>query len=225
MRNGHYEMVKAPSQFPGKLYRGKYCYEHVLVWWLNTGTLPKKSEVIHHVDHNKLNNTFKNLHLTSRSEHVKEHSEDRPKSILVIACSNCRKVFMRSKRNCKNGLHFCSSKCIGSFGFNRKHKKTAAVSITDVSDTCAVQVKQKHKLDKRTRVKYLEWFPAIEIKHCACGKEIPNRQKYCSKACLRTGTNKYSLKDLQSKLSNVKLASKYGVSETAIRKARQKLQE
>ena len=28
MKSGNYILIKAPDNYPGKKYRGKYCYEH-----------------------------------------------------------------------------------------------------------------------------------------------------------------------------------------------------
>jgi len=42
MKNGPYEMVIAPEEYPGRRYRNRYVYEHQLVWWKNTGKLVPK---------------------------------------------------------------------------------------------------------------------------------------------------------------------------------------
>ena len=40
MKNGDYNLAIAPPDFPGKKYRGKYCSEHVLNYWLANGIVP-----------------------------------------------------------------------------------------------------------------------------------------------------------------------------------------
>lgn len=50
-----------------------YVYEHTLVYEKNTGYLPKKGEVIHHIDIDKLNNDFSNLYLCGNKEHLEIH--------------------------------------------------------------------------------------------------------------------------------------------------------
>ena len=76
MKNGEYELVIAPNDYPGKKYRGKYCYEHTLVWWQNTGTLPKENETLHHKNKDKRDNRFENLRLFLREDHDKYHGAE-----------------------------------------------------------------------------------------------------------------------------------------------------
>ncbi len=217
-------MVKAPSHFPGKLYRGKYCYEHVLVWWIHNKTIPNSDEIIHHLDRNKLNNTIKNLSLQSRSEHAKHHGQEQKSTKFILACTTCKRLFIRSKREVKEGLKFCSRKCIGKFSFSSKRKRSVtATSVIEISKEPLPKVKQFHKIDASTAKLYSKWFPSNDVKVCQCGNTIPNRLTYCSTGCYRKYTNKYSKRDLLSQKSNSELSKKYGVSETAIRKARSKL--
>lgn len=50
-----------------------YVFEHTLVYEKNTGYLPKKGEVIHHIDIDKFNNEFSNLYLCGHKEHLEIH--------------------------------------------------------------------------------------------------------------------------------------------------------
>lgn len=50
-----------------------YVFEHTLVYEKNTGYLPKKGEVIHHIDIDKFNNEFSNLYLCNHKEHLEIH--------------------------------------------------------------------------------------------------------------------------------------------------------
>lgn len=50
-----------------------YVYEHTLVYEQNTGKLPQKGEVLHHIDLDKLNNDFSNLFLCDHKEHIACH--------------------------------------------------------------------------------------------------------------------------------------------------------
>lgn len=52
---------------------GGYVYEHTLVYEKNTGKLPSKDEVLHHIDLDKHNNNFNNLFLCNHKEHIKIH--------------------------------------------------------------------------------------------------------------------------------------------------------
>lgn len=74
MKNGPYELVVAPPGFPGKRYRGRYAYEHTVVWWQHTGEVPGPDETIHHKNENKRDNRFDNLERKTRSRHTRDHN-------------------------------------------------------------------------------------------------------------------------------------------------------
>jgi len=78
MRNGDYEMVLADDDYPHALYRGKYCYEHRLVWWRAHGEIPDGFDV-HHINGDKRDNCIKNLRAMSRSEHARLHALEQPR--------------------------------------------------------------------------------------------------------------------------------------------------
>jgi HNH endonuclease len=117
MRNGPYELVIAPPGYPGMKYRGRYCYEHTLVWWQNTGEIPGPGEVLHHRDENKRNNAFDNLAKKTVGEHTAEHSRARIQVPVTVKCSWCLsdiqilgRVF---KTKTKQGQHrfYCNHRC------------------------------------------------------------------------------------------------------------------
>lgn len=120
MINGDYILVVAPPDYPGVKYRGRYCYEHRLVWWKEHNFLPKDDEIIHHKDGNKHNNNIENLVLMTNKDHVAMHDRIKPKrlkKLVKLLCPGCQKVFIRRKYNtflC-NGTKFtcCCKKCIG----------------------------------------------------------------------------------------------------------------
>jgi len=52
-----------------------YVYDHILEWEKHTGYIPKRSEPIHHIDLDRMNSDFSNLHLCkTNSEHQLLHS-------------------------------------------------------------------------------------------------------------------------------------------------------
>jgi hypothetical protein len=73
MRNGKYTLVIAPSDYPGLRYRGRYIYEHHLVWWHHTGQIVPPGFLLHHKDDDKRRNVFDNLELKERGQHTSDH--------------------------------------------------------------------------------------------------------------------------------------------------------
>ena len=129
MKNGPYELVIAPGDYPGKKYRGKYCYAHRLNFWKTYGYLPENKQlIIHHIDGNKLNNSSDNLKLMD----IKDHNTLRhlnPYEDKIMSCPQCgntflwtadqQKNFYRMQQN-HNYKHqcgpFCSKRCAGIWG-------------------------------------------------------------------------------------------------------------
>jgi hypothetical protein len=115
MKNGPYELVRAPDDYPGKRYRGRYVYEHILVWWSNTGYLPVPGEVVHHKNGKKRDNRFRNLELKTIAAHNAEHA--RPAPVKRLRCASCKKRFSRLARDLrlkkKRGQtrFYCSPSC------------------------------------------------------------------------------------------------------------------
>ena len=131
MKNGLYELVIAPIDYPGRLYQGKYCYEHHLVWWRMTGKIISKSEVIHHTNGDKRDNRFKNLERLTNTMHKSKHALSRGRAMVKLRCPTCRTVFDEERRKTqlvhkKKRLTFCSRVCVGKFNFYKASKEKIA---------------------------------------------------------------------------------------------------
>ena len=118
MKNGEYNLVIAPSDYPGKLYRNRYCYEHYLIYWQIYGIVPNKNQIIHHKDGNKRNNNIDNLVLMDRIEHIILHDTQKKKKMVLLKCPVCEKEFSREKRQThlvksKINVTYCSRSCMG----------------------------------------------------------------------------------------------------------------
>ena len=87
MRNGPYELILAPKDYPGKRYRGRYAYEHIVVFWQSYGFVPPKGWEIHHVNGNHRDNVVVNLQLVTNKEHRQLHIK--PKSYVTKPCGYC----------------------------------------------------------------------------------------------------------------------------------------
>ena len=119
MKNGPYELIIAPADWEGVLYRSRYCYEHHYEYWKGTGYLLKKGDSIHHKDGNKRNNVLSNLELLSDSTHKSLHA-NKGRLWAEMICPNCENHFEREYRNTllKDGLPktiFCSKRCVGLY--------------------------------------------------------------------------------------------------------------
>lgn len=115
MINGDYIMIVAPSDYPGKLYRNKYCYEHIYVYWKTYGIIPNDNEIIHHKDGNKHNNNPNNLQLMLTKDHKKLHDEHL-NNMVLFKCPVCGKLFIKTKRESlskHNKAYYCSKQCSG----------------------------------------------------------------------------------------------------------------
>ncbi len=95
-----------------------YVHVHIIITEIKAGRLLTKSEVVHHIDRDKLNNSPDNLEiLPSRTEHAIEHGNDRQITKVELTCHSCGTQFTRrlgnepSKKGYKNA--FCSRKCNG----------------------------------------------------------------------------------------------------------------
>ena len=100
-------------------YRG-YVLEHRYVIEKHLGRTLKSSEIVHHIDGNKLNNSFENLEILTNSEHRSIHSPKGSKFGInthpriskyprTFICKYCKKEF-RNKL-LKKTMTFCSKKC------------------------------------------------------------------------------------------------------------------
>lgn len=117
MCNTGYASVKAPLHYPGKVYGNGHCYEHHLIYWERFGVLPSEGEQIHHKNHNRKDNRIENLELVTIPEHGKRHIKEKKNN---TTCSYCSIGFRIAPWKLKRKHHFCSRKCIGLFGFNKK---------------------------------------------------------------------------------------------------------
>jgi len=92
MKNGKYILVNPPQNYPGKIYRGKYAYEHHTVFWSAHGVVPDNNQCIHHKNSNSCDNSIDNLMLLSKKDHRILHAKMSNKDI-EINCFECKKLF------------------------------------------------------------------------------------------------------------------------------------
>lgn len=84
LANGHYQV---------KCADGRFRYEHRVVWEAAHGPIPP-SILIHHINHDPLDNRLDNLVAFTRSEHMRHHIEERAGDMqrAAVAVRNARKA-------------------------------------------------------------------------------------------------------------------------------------
>lgn len=97
MRNGNYTLIKTPEGYPGKRYRGRYAYEHHVVWWEKTGEVAGKGFVIHHKNENTHDNRFENLEKKAWAKHSSDHQP--AAEVVDLVCSWCGDGFQRKEKD------------------------------------------------------------------------------------------------------------------------------
>ena len=129
MRNGPYILQVAPESYTGKKYRGRYAYEHHIVWWEHHGRVPGPDDVVHHINGNKHDNRIENLELLTREKHALHHAEEY-RRVELISCDYCATGFeikpshakSRRKTTFQNKL-YCSRSCAAKAQYARTHKQ------------------------------------------------------------------------------------------------------
>lgn len=121
MKNGPYTLVAAPAGYPGKKYRGRYAYEHHVVYWVANGVVPSPGYVIHHLNHDKRDNRLENLSMISGAEHGSEHGSER-RNPVVVDCGFCKtefaiaaNVYKSRAKQSVSGRLFCGRSCQARF--------------------------------------------------------------------------------------------------------------
>lgn len=119
VNNNGYVYVRIPEH-PRATSTG-YVYEHQLVAENKLGRMLNPDEVVHHLDHNRKNNSPENLLVMTNSEHARLHAKETTRLVMKLRCPECGRVFYREKRKThlaikkKLGTTFCSRRCRGSF--------------------------------------------------------------------------------------------------------------
>jgi len=120
MRNGPYELIIAPKEYPGKLYRGRYAYEHHYVYWRETGQVVKEGEVVHHKNDDTRDNRFENLELHTQIEHITYHLIRRRLfcPVVFVICPVCFNLITKPRNRShiaekQKTYTVCSKKCVG----------------------------------------------------------------------------------------------------------------
>lgn len=120
-----YLLFKTSEIFPGAhKSRGRLCLRSRFVWWLYTGEiLIGHSQNLHHKNHNRADDRFKNLEKIEHVAHSKHHN---PAGLKMVErnCIRCRKPFVIHQwrlRELSRGK-FCGQKCYHAHKRSDGHK-------------------------------------------------------------------------------------------------------
>lgn len=122
MKNGPYTLIVPPADYPGKRYRGRYAYEHIVVFWQTHGYVPSRGVVVHHKNELKTDNAPSNLEAKSNQSHVREHHA--LPSMTDLKCGWCGVGFSRRTKNYDQAaklrsVFFCTRSCGAKHQHNR----------------------------------------------------------------------------------------------------------
>lgn len=133
MRNGPYTLIVAPKDYPGKRYRDRYSYEHLVVFWRNYKIIPGNGLEIHHKNGDHRDNRISNLQLVTSAEHRQIHGNQARKEKIKFLCGFCLKPHSMKPnnyrwkiKNNKYGKIFCSISCGAKYSHCRVAEKTGA---------------------------------------------------------------------------------------------------
>lgn len=106
---------------------GKLVLHHRYIMEQHLGRKLLKTEVIHHINHNRTDNRLENLQLLTSNEHLKLHGQEKYRKMINLNCAYCGKEFIRElrihKTRFKHGYNhsFCGRSCQGKrIGFQSK---------------------------------------------------------------------------------------------------------
>ena len=121
VKKGDYLYALVPDH-PNATKNG-YVLMHRVVVENRLGRLLSKSEIVHHKDHDKKNNSIENLEVLTQSEHARLHRNEHPMKLHEFVCPECGKVFSKKYHPSeyrKYGV-FCSRHCSGVFSARMQH--------------------------------------------------------------------------------------------------------
>lgn len=93
------------AQHPLAIGKAGWVYYHRHLASIKVNRWISSEEIVHHINHNKLDNNFSNLEIMTRSEHARLHN---PSKLQEIICRNCGEAFIPSRIT----TLYCSTDCL-----------------------------------------------------------------------------------------------------------------
>ncbi|WP_097067563.1 HNH endonuclease [Nitrosovibrio sp. Nv4] len=118
-----YRLIKRPGH-PNARKSG-YILEHRAVASEKLGRPLTPNEIVHHVNHVKLDNSTTNLEVITPRDHIKEHDPNQFKRVekKPKTCISCGKKFIKPIIGNHKRAKFCSMKCRNSKGSTAVRRK------------------------------------------------------------------------------------------------------
>ena len=91
------------TEFKKRVFEHRYVMEQFLNRTLNS------NETIHHINHNRLDNSIENLEILSRSEHTSKYHRKKFINRTLAVCKMCKRIFPVKNKNYR-GI-YCSLEC------------------------------------------------------------------------------------------------------------------
>ena len=76
-----------------------YVFEHRVLMENKLGRLLLSTEIVHHIDGNKKNNSIENLEVMASKEHNRQHTSSRGKKMCLLKCPECNELFTKEYRH------------------------------------------------------------------------------------------------------------------------------
>ena len=128
--------------------KNNYVLLHRVVMENKIGRLLEKNEVVHHKDHNKLNNEIENLELLTVRQHAALHAKAAGKLYATLKCPCCGKIFERPRAQTFLSKHTkytcCSCECRGRFSNYIQHNGMTEKAKNAI-DANVIKVYRKYK--------------------------------------------------------------------------------
>lgn len=94
IKKGDYLYALVPNHHNAT--KNGYVLMHRVVMENHLGRPLEKNEIVHHKDHNKLNNNIGNLQVMDRVEHNRMHGST-GRNIIELVCPCCGKTFFKKR--------------------------------------------------------------------------------------------------------------------------------
>lgn len=150
--SGHQPRAKVwRPDYPRADRYGRALRSHV-VWWLTHKKTPPRGHVIHHINHNSLDDRPENLMPMTPRDHSRHHHEKFPPCTIV--CAECGNAFVvqyniisqHLREGRKYGQRFCSRKCVDRSHRGKRGHSYRGLTVVKVRD---IKRKLKRKIPVR----------------------------------------------------------------------------